>query len=476
MKQVNVPFYEADPPIWKTAAWLVYGNTVGLAPGVLAAALTDGWTAAGAAAVGYGALAVGLFHPKTRPYAVKGYRLFLDKFWLHLHGRKLSRVLRETLEHAGLVVHVQHERALKDGRMKRETVTYLPGVKVRLDETNYYVTFRMLPGQTEKQWENRVDAFAHALGCSLVASRIERGKVELTLQHGELEAPGVAYKTDEGHTLAIGYGVGGLVEWDFDQFPHALIVGPTGTGKSTFMRNLLIQLRKEWTVKIADGKQVEFSALARRGFDVAADVEGFVRLVDEAQGEVEKRFRRMKDEGRNNYREIGLEPYFLIVDEAIYLLEALDDRRSKEKPQSDRERIMNKIRDISLRGRAAGVFLVLIFQRPDSTVMPTIIRDNLMAKVCLGGSETALEMCFGKERSKTLDPVKPGYGYVAIGDEVPRLFRFPDYSQEKFLADMDNRERDMEGTRRGLSGKTVLIGRARQAETATRAEPVGVVE
>jgi hypothetical protein len=86
------------------------------------------------------------------------------------------------------------------------------------------------------------------------------------------------------------------------------------------------------------------------------------------------------------------------------------------------------------------VQLVMTFQRPDSAFMPTVIRDNLTVKICLGSSETALEMYFGSERSKNLNAVEPSYGYFSIGDETPALFRFPNYSQERFLIDLENRE------------------------------------
>jgi hypothetical protein len=36
-------------------------------------------------------------------------------------------------------------------------------------------------------------------------------------------------------------------------------VGLTGTGKSTFVRNLLTQFPKDWILKIVDGKYVEFT-------------------------------------------------------------------------------------------------------------------------------------------------------------------------------------------------------------------------
>jgi energy-coupling factor transporter ATP-binding protein EcfA2 len=425
----------------------------------------DGMTAGAVSAAAYVGMAAALAYPGTRKYVVGVHRLFWDRFRRHLAARRMSRVIRETLQNAGLTIRETREVVDKDGRVHREEIVYYPEAEIRTDGVNFYVRFRMLPGQTEQEWERKVNAFAHALGCALIGSRIERGVVELTLQYGEIEAPAVAYKADTAHAVTIGYTAGGLLVWDFDTYPHALIVGPTGTGKSTFVRNLLVQLRKEWTVRIADGKVVEFTYLKDFGFDVADEVVGFVRLVEEAQAEVDRRFRAMQRARKNHYSDIGESPYFLVIDEAIYLLEALPAKKEKETGESERDRILGMLRDISLRGRAAGVQLVMIFQRPDSAFMPTVIRDNLTAKIVLGGSETALEMAFGREKSKDLAPVKLGNGYASIGDGLVKLFRFPDYSQSKFLRDLQDRQQDTPGTERGPRGIIRLVGRPRKTES-----------
>jgi energy-coupling factor transporter ATP-binding protein EcfA2 len=431
----RITFYPNDPSIVRSVGWLGYGLTPWLALGILPAAIISDDTTAGAiSGTAYSLIAASLAFPATRRYVVGAHRIFWDRFRCHLLSRRLSAKIRETLRNAGLTVTERRDVAGKDGRVSRREILHVPEVKIQTDGVNFYLRFRMLAGQTEQEWERKINAFAHVLQCSLVAFQIKRGVVDLTLQYGEIQAEAVTYKTDTDHTVTIGYAMGGMLTWYFDQFPHALVVGPTGTGKSTFVRNLLIQLQQEWTVKVADGKQVEFTHLQDLGFDVAADTVGFIRLVEEAQKEVDRRFKVMGRKRRNHYVDIGEEPYFLVVDEAIYLLEALSGK--KETGESQRERILCLLRDISLRGRAAGVHLVMIFQRPDSTFIPTVIRDNLMVKIVLGGSETALEMAFGKEKSKALDPVSLGYGYSCIGDEKVELFRFPDYAQTTFLNDL----------------------------------------
>lgn len=363
----RLPFYVEEPGLLNKAARLSLGGSVWIAPGLVMTALDVGtWPTVAV----YGAMGAAAAHPVLRKYLMMVHGWFWDTYKRFRVACRVSRVIREALENGGLVNRRKKEiRKFWTGEVERvvEVVEY-PGVEIRMDEVNYYLRFRMLPGQTARQWEQKVDAFAHALGGRMVASKIMEGRVELSVSHSQLDASEVLYKKDDRHALAIGYGAGGVIEWEFGSRPHCLVIGPTGTGKSTFIRSMLIQMRPEWTLKVCDGKQVEFSFLSDLGYDVSVGVEGFKRMVIEAQREVDRRFRKLRELRKNEYTDVsGMEPYFLVVDEAIYLIEALSEKKGKGEPKSERDEILQLMQDISLRGRAAGVFMVLIFQRPDST-------------------------------------------------------------------------------------------------------------
>mgnify|MGYP001267349267 CR=1 FL=1 len=437
MKRKRIPFYRKDPFL-KTVGWAGYGLAPWLAPAVVPASMMDGTAAMATSAVLYGTMATAYVFPRTRKYVIDLCREHWQYFKRHLGARHVSRVIRETLFNAGLVVIEIREVTDRRGKIRRKEIVHYPETDIQVDETNIYIRFNMLPGQTTQEWERKVEAFAHALSCGLVSSNIGRGTVDLTLQFAELAAPDVPYKTDASHSITLGYTSAGPLMWEFDTHPHGLVVGPTGTGKSTFLRNLLIQMQKDWIVKIADGKVVEFSYLKNFGYDVVDNVEGFQKMVEEAQREVDRRFRVMQKARKNHYSDIGEKPYFLIIDEAIYFLESLPTKKDKGTGISERDRTLALLRDISLRGRAAGVQLIMIFQRPDGAILPTIIRDNLTAKVVLGGSIIAFEMAFGSDKAKGLDPVKLGHGYASISDGSIELFRFPEYTQAKFLDDLEN--------------------------------------
>lgn len=371
-------------------------------------------------------------HPNvlwTIPWAMVGR---FRKFW---DSRKFSAVLRETFENAGLTIKKKVEVPdwSKGGTKVEERIVY-PNVKVEADEHNFYFDIRMLPGHTRKMWEGKVDAIAQAVSGRLVKSEIGEGVVKLVVQYKKYDVSKVFYKDDLDPYFYVGYGDTELIKWNFDKEAHLLLVGTTGSGKSTFLRLLISQIPDSWELLICDGKYVEFTYLERLGYRVASSKDEFVKFVYEAHDEVERRFNILRQEGKNEYNQLDyLNPVFLLVDEFIFLAEELGTKKDEE-GKTEKDRVFSKLRDIALRGRAAGVFLILVFQRPDASYLPTVIRDNMMCKVVLKGSKTAFEMAFGEE-GRGLEPLEAGQGYVkTVGH--PEVFNFPNYGLEQFKKDM----------------------------------------
>lgn len=425
--KTKLKFYKKEPSHLKRACFLLFGYSLWLAPSLLS---TVHPVLCGAA---YLTLSGLLLNEKCREKIMGIHKVLSSINRRFRESKEVSRAIRETMENAGLA-QVSKVEKIRDGERYIEDVVEYPATTIYKDDYNYYVSFEMLFGQTTRQWESRLDAFSNALRCDVVEYSVGRGLVEMTMQHSVIPAT-IPYKEDNEHYLTVGFGAGGKVNWGFDESPHMLLVGQTGTGKSTFLRSLLVQFRKDWILKIVDGKYVEFTFLEDLGYSVAVSKEEFLQYVDKAQSEVDERFKLMKAKRKNNYRQLNMKPYFLLCDEFIFLVESLDAKKGKGEKESERERLYRKLIDIALRGRAAGVFLILILQRPDASFIPTVIRDNLACKVVLGGGGTALEMAFGPEH-RDLPGLPKGCGYCSIDNGQIKNFSFANYDLDHFARDL----------------------------------------
>ncbi len=136
--------------------------------------------------------------------------------------------------------------------------------------------------------------------------------------------------------IPLGVGDGGVqVVWDPETFPHLLCVGPTGTGKTIFLNNLIVACAmRGWIIVLVDPKELSF-----RGFDPAAlDERGWqawagVKVVATSEAEMERGIDLFYQTMRDRYaalkhfkvREADLPPMLLIIDEAGELVERLGE-------------------------------------------------------------------------------------------------------------------------------------------------------
>lgn len=220
------------------------------------------------------------------------------------------------------------------------------------------------------------------------------------------------------------------IDWDYSRHPHALIVGDTGSGKTFFLLSVIETLLKAGAVlSVVDAKNASVARLEAILPDVHYMPEGIGECIECFY---EKMMERMAVIGRqsgehfeNDYRECGMRPHFLVIDEYVAYLEML--------PKKEWEETVSIIKKIALLGRQAGFFLILTCQRPDAKYLPDGIRAQFGLRVALGRMDSSgYTMTFGSSDKTFIEKDIKGRGYVGLWNNVVTEFYAP-FVPEKHL-------------------------------------------
>jgi DNA segregation ATPase FtsK/SpoIIIE, S-DNA-T family len=215
--------------------------------------------------------------------------------------------------------------------------------------------------------------------------------------------------------IAIGVNLEGqLVEADLSDpnTCHFLVGGTTGSGKSEFLRSLLLSLLVRYSpqhlkIALVDPKRVTFPEFEKMPWlhsPVVKDGESAVELMESLVGEMEKRYHQFEKTGCNDlntYNQRSQTPLPRIV---CIFDEYADFMAEKEL----RKTLELSIKRLGAMARAAGIHLIIATQRPEATIVTPIIRSNLPGRVALktaseadsaivlGGKQTAAANLLGK--------------------------------------------------------------------------------
>jgi DNA segregation ATPase FtsK/SpoIIIE-like protein len=176
---------------------------------------------------------------------------------------------------------------------------------------------------------------------------------------------------------------------DLSRLPHLLVAGATGSGKSVFLRGLLVELLRSRTpeqlrLMIIDPKRLDFAAFARaahlRDNKIISDPdEALDQLSTTLRTEIDWRQPILESAGVSSAAEFYqtggsldvLPQLVILVDEFADLVLAGTDRRAFSE-------IVQRYAQLT---RAYGIFLVLATQRPSVDIITGSIKANLTARL-----------------------------------------------------------------------------------------------
>ena len=166
------------------------------------------------------------------------------------------------------------------------------------------------------------------------------------------------------------------VAFDLADYPHVLISGETGSGKSSLLRAVLTTLmlgKQPADVRfvLGDLKRSEFGLYRRMphvdGVHITAGtLLPALRLIN---AEMKRRGSLLDNHEVTHISELPEKlPYYIVAIDEVALL-----RKEKE--------VMAIIEDISSIGRSLGVLLMLSMQRPDAEVLNGRLKNNLTVRI-----------------------------------------------------------------------------------------------
>jgi ABC-type cobalamin/Fe3+-siderophores transport system ATPase subunit len=237
------------------------------------------------------------------------------------------------------------------------------------------------------------------------------------------------------------------LNWNILKQPHLLLAGVTGSGKTTFLNYLIIEMMKmQADIYICDPKRSDLASLKNIiGAEyVASDSNNIAKLSRIVKETMENRFISYKENAENfvyghSFVDYKLKPVFIIFDE-------LGAFRASADKKVFAETIAN-LTEVILKGREMGVFCVLSTQQPNANNIPTELRDNLSVRLAMGNmSSEAYRMVFGED-IKDLEAVNTlGSGYIfldGLGWSKPKPFEAPylDYKNFNFIEEVKKYKR-----------------------------------
>ena len=228
------------------------------------------------------------------------------------------------------------------------------------------------------------------------------------------------YLSPKNFVLVLGESYTGPVTVNLANIPHILLGGSTGSGKSVLLKLLLMQaIKKGAVVCVADFKGgVDFNHWWGCSCDMVFTEEALLKQLDQMMAVLEQRKRAFREEGcpdLDTYnRKMGSHaPRFVFAcDEVAELLDktGADSERKKLLAQ-----IENKLSTIARQGRAFGIHLILATQRPDATIIPGQIRNNMDFRVC-GRADSVLSQIILDNTSAAEQIPKDARGRFITGD------------------------------------------------------------
>lgn len=283
----------------------------------------------------------------------------------------------------------------------------------------------MLPGRWRAHWDLEGDVVTFEIRPPMPDMVLhEPAPSTKQLTHAEYKAFKIPIGVDED---------GATQYWQPSVSPHMLVIGGTGSGKTSFQHTVLTHLAQaRWRAWVLDGKRIEFAGF-RTWHNVelvAARVEHQVRMLHAAHELMEQRYTQLE---RGTARLEDFEPLALIIDEYATFKARVQRWYKTVKPKGapTQAPVLELLSDLARLARSAKIHMLLGIQRPDVEFLGGEMRDNFGARLSLGrlSPQGAMMMWDSPAIGVALPRNKRGRGVTLSGESLPvevQTFYTPD--------------------------------------------------
>lgn len=246
----------------------------------------------------------------------------------------------------------------------------------------------------------------------------------------------VGVKEIDGEILYLN--LGGEFEGMQQHAPHTLIAGATGSGKSILLRNLLLDICTTNSPDMARIYLIDPKAgvdyftleeLPHLGDGIIIEQPQAIDVLENIIVEMDRRYAVFRENKATN-----LAAYNAKVEKErrLPVLWVVHDEFAEWMLVEDyKERVSAVVQRLGVKARAAGIHLIFAAQRPDATVLPVQLRDNLGNRLILRVESVGTsEISLGQKGAENL---------LGKGHLIARLSGEPDsiFAQVPFISDND---------------------------------------